>query len=53
MGMPVTTPMAKLMAKMRAQKRAARFQRSSPLFKAAVFMTKRRSARPMVSCGKR
>jgi hypothetical protein len=53
MGMPVTTPRRKLMAKIFAQKRAAWFQRSSPERRAMSFMTTISSASPMVSCGKR
>ena len=53
MGMPVTTPMTKLTAKIRAQKRAARFHDSSPVASAAVFITRSSRARPMVSWGNR
>ncbi len=48
-GMPVTTPIAKLIAKMRVQNRAARSYRSSPVRSATVFQKKMTSARPMVS----
>ena len=53
MGMPVTTPKTKLMAKMRPQKRAARSHCSLPVLSATVLSTTISSARPMVSCGKR
>ena len=48
-GMPVTTPKTKLMAKMRPQKRAARSHRSLPVLRATDLSTTIRSARPMVS----
>ena len=53
MGMPVTTPSRKLMAKIFAQKREAWFQRSLPVRRAMSFITTISSARPMVSCGNR
>jgi hypothetical protein len=49
MGMPVTTPTAKLMPKMRIQKRAASFQRSPPARRPRAFMITIRRASPMVS----
>ena len=53
MGMPVTTPKTKLMAKMRPQKRAARSQSSSPVRSATVLSTTISRPSPMVSCGNR
>ena len=49
MGMPVTTPTAKLMPKIRIQKRAASFQRSPPGPRPRAFMRTIRRASPMVS----
>jgi hypothetical protein len=53
MGMPVTTPMAKLMPKIFAQKRAAASKRGSRVLSAHDFKITRRSESPIVSCGKR
>jgi hypothetical protein len=57
MGMPVTTPRRKLMAKILAQKRAATSYLAcfcgSEERSAIVLRTTMRSARPMVSWGKR
>ncbi|MNY33143.1 hypothetical protein D3C86_1674060 [compost metagenome] len=50
-GMPVTTPMTKLMAKILAQNRALRFQRSSWVRKKRLLRIRISRARPMVSCG--
>jgi hypothetical protein len=52
-GMPVITPMTKVMAKILPQNRAATLWISSPLRRYSVFNTTRRSASPMVSWGKR
>jgi hypothetical protein len=52
-GIPVTTPTAKLIPKIRIQKRAASFQRSPPRRKPRAFITKMRKARPIVRFGKR
>ena len=52
-GMPVTTPTAKLMPKTRIQKRAATSQLASRPARALVFIATMRSASPIVSCGNR
>jgi hypothetical protein len=49
MGIPVTTPIAKLMAKMRAQNRAALLYDSSRLNKAIDFRMTMSRAKPIVS----
>lgn len=49
---PLTTPMAKLMPNMAAQKRTARLYCSFPVRSACVLKIRIRSAVPMVSCGK-
>jgi len=51
-GMPVTTPIAKLRPKMRIQKRAASFQRGSLDLRPKPFITTMRRASPIVSWGK-
>jgi hypothetical protein len=53
MGMPVTTPTAKLIPKIRIQNRAASFQ--PPPFRRSprAFIRTMSKARPIVSCGKR
>ena len=51
MGMPVTTPKTKLMAKMRPQNRAARSHSSLPVRSATDLSTTISSASPMVSWG--
>jgi hypothetical protein len=53
MGIPVTTPRRKLMAKIFAQKRAEMSYVSLCVLRASVFRTTIKSARPMVSCGNR
>src|ERR1700757_2652494 len=53
MGIPVTTPTAKLMAKTRAQKRAALLYDSSFLKRARDLRTTMSNPKPIVSCGKR
>ncbi len=53
MGMPVTTPTAKLIPKIRIQNRAASLYRASPVFSARAFSTTMMKARPMVSWGTR
>ena len=52
-GTPVTTPIAKLMPKIRIQNRAASSHRGLPVRRAIVFITTMSSASPIVSCGKR
>ena len=52
-GMPVTTPTAKLIPKIRIQKRAASFQASPPRRRPSAFMTTMSRASPMVRTGKR
>ena len=52
-GMPVTTPMAKLMPNTRIQNRAASSQRGFPVRSASAFITTISSASPIVSWGKR
>ena len=52
-GMPVTTPMAKLMPKILAQKRAALSYISSFVRIARVFKITISGASPMVNCGNR
>ena len=52
-GMPVTTPTAKLIPKIRIQKRAASFHAGSRRASASDFMTTMSSASPIVSCGNR
>ena len=52
-GIPVATPMAKLMPKMRIQNRAASFQRSPPGRRPMDFIMKMSRASPMVSWGNR
>jgi len=53
MGIPVTTPMAKLMAKIFPQKRAERLKWSLPVQRACVLRTTMSSASPIVNWGKR
>ena len=53
MGMPVSTPMRKLIPKILAQKRAAWLYVSSPVRSAKLFRITMSGARPMVSWGKR
>ena len=52
-GMPVTTPTAKLIPKIRIQNRAASSYRESPERRAIVLSTTMSSASPIVSCGNR
>ena len=52
-GMPVTTPTAKLRPKIFAQNRAAAAYRSSPVRSARHFQNTRNQASPIVSWGKR
>jgi hypothetical protein len=52
-GIPVTTPSAKLIPKMRAQKRARSSKRASFVRNAAALSTTRMRASPIVSCGNR
>jgi hypothetical protein len=52
-GMPVTTPSRKLMAKIFAQNRAATLYFSLPVRSAIVFKITSSSASPIVSCGNR
>src|SRR5207244_1252784 len=53
MGIPVTTPMAKFRAKIRAQKRAAVPYDASRFQSARDFNTTINRASPMVNCGNR
>ena len=53
MGIPVTTPRAKLRPKMRIQNRAASSKASLPVRSAITLSTTMRSANPIVSWGKR
>ena len=52
-GIPVTTPMAKLSAKIRVQNRATSLNRSSPTRSARALKMTIKSASPIVSCGNR
>ena len=52
-GMPVTTPTAKLSPKILAQKPAARLYLSSPVRRARHFQYTRNHAKPMVNWGNR
>ncbi len=52
-GIPVTTPTAKLIPKMRIQKRAATSHRASPVRNPSAFRMTMTRASPIVSWGKR
>ena len=52
-GMPVTTPMAKLRAKIRPQNRATSLYDSSRRRRASALSATMNTARPIVSCGNR
>ncbi len=53
MGIPVTTPITKLIPKTCAQKRAARLYSGLPVRRYIVFKITISGASPIVSCGNR